>query len=166
MLKSAFATLLLVASSANVLAEWTIETGRKGFSSFPPVIGALATTPAKSPLRGVTARLQIECFTHPQLTGLTFGIVLSKAPPNGGMAWRYKYDEALEVQRGPFSRLLPPNAISLGDGSSGELKGLRTARRLRLTLVPASGPELTYDFDVSGASNAIRKIPCKESAAL
>jgi hypothetical protein len=50
----------------------------------------------------------------------------------------------------------------LGDASSAELKGLPSAKRLRLTLLPAQGGELSYDFDVTGAKDAIKSIPCKE----
>lgn len=151
-----------LAVSGPAFAEWKIETGKKAFSSFAPNVSTIATLPAKAPFHGVSARLQIECFTHPQLTGLSFGIVLSKAPPNGFMAWRYQYDDAPPLKRGPYSRTLPATSISLGDASSGELKGLRNAKRLRLTLLPADGSELPYDFDVTGAENAIKSIPCEE----
>lgn len=154
-----FALIFLTNSPA--LAEWKVENGRKAFSSFAPATGAIVTSPAKAPYRGVTARLQIECFTHPELTGLSFGIVLSKEPPNGFMAWQYQYDENAAVKRGPYSRALPATSISLGDGESGELKGLRKAQRLRLTLLPADGSQMPFEFDVAGADAAIKTIPCK-----
>jgi hypothetical protein len=45
------------------------------------------------------------------------------------------------------------------------LKNLPGAKRLRLTLLPAQGSELSYDFDVAGAAEAIKSIPCKETGA-
>jgi hypothetical protein len=142
-------------------AAWSISEGKK-ISPFPPLTGKIATLPAKGPFNGMTAKLYVECFTHPELTGLSFGILLSKSPPNGYMGWTYQYDDAVPVQRGPFSRALPVNFISLGDATSGELKGLLTAKRLHLILQPASGGALPFDFDVVGAAAAIAKIPCKE----
>jgi hypothetical protein len=105
-------------------------------------VGTLASGQAKAPLNGLTARLQIECFTHRDLTGIQFGIILSKKPPNGFMAWRCQYDDAAPVKTKPYSRSLPPEAITLGDASSPEVKGLANAKRLNLTLLPADGSEL------------------------
>src|SRR4051794_27954891 len=82
---------LLIATPT--FADWKVATGKKVFSSFPPIVTPIATVPAKAPFRGVTARLQLECFTHPQLSGLMFGIVLSKEPANGYISWRYQYDD-------------------------------------------------------------------------
>jgi hypothetical protein len=160
-----FRTLLaacLVALSSNAFATWKVETGKKALSSFPPLVGTLATVPAKAPFKGMTARLQLECFTHPELSGLQFGIILSKAPPNGLMAWRYQYDDSARVETKPYSRTLPPQSITVGDASSPEVKGLTGAKRLRLTLLPADGSELPYEFDVTGAADAIKAVGCKE----
>jgi hypothetical protein len=158
----AFIAACLMLLSSTAFAAWKVETGKKIMSTFPPLVGTLASVLAKAPLNGVTARLQIECFTHPELTGIQFGIILSKKPPNGFMAWRYQYDDATPVKTKPYSRSLPPEAITLGDGSSTEVKGLTNAKRLRLTLLPADGSELPYEFDVTGAADAIKAVGCKE----
>jgi len=113
----------LALASSNAFAAWKVETGKKALSSFPPLTGTLATAPAKSAYKGVIARLQLECFTHPQLTGIQFGIVLSKAPPNGFMAWRYQYDSKPPVQTKPYSRSLPPESISLAMLQALKLRG-------------------------------------------
>jgi hypothetical protein len=165
MLKVILSVYLLVASSS-AFAAWKVETGKKALSSFPPLVSTLATVPAKAPYKGVTARLQLECFTHPELSGIQFGIILSKAPPNGFMARRYQYDDNPPVMTRPYSRSLPPESITLGDASSTEVTGLKTANRLRLTLLPADGSELPYEFDVTGALDAIKAVGCKETNKL
>jgi hypothetical protein len=154
--------ICLIASPSIASAAWKVETGKKAMTTFPPLVGKIATVPAKAPYKDTTARLQLECFISPQLTGLQFGIVLSKRPPNGFMAWRYQYDGAPAVKKGPYSRALPPESISLGDAKSAEVKGLIGAKRLRLTLLPADGSELSYEFDVTGAADAIKAVRCKE----
>lgn len=151
----------------NADAAWKINQGTKAFSKFPPVQAIIATVPAKSRPGGISARLQIECFTHPQLQGLNFGVVLSKQPANGFIAWRYQYDDRPIISRGPYSRAAPnPNSISLGDSKSDELKGLPDAHRLRLTLLPADGSTLSFEFDVTGAREAIAAIPCVERRSM
>jgi hypothetical protein len=163
-MKKALVAVSLIAASSTASAAWKVEKGQKAFSTFPPVVSTIATVPAKAPFQGVTARLQVECFTHPQLSGLSFGVVLSKGTVPGALGWRYQYDDSPPVQRGPFSRT-SLTSISLGDAASAELKGLPAARRLRLTLLPAGGGELPYDFDVTGAAQAIKSVPCKEYKA-
>jgi hypothetical protein len=138
-----------------------VSSGKK-LSPFPPLTGQIATLPAQVPFNGITAKLHVECFTHPDLTGLSFGVLLSRDPPNGAMGWTFQYDNAAPITRGPSTRVLPPNYIGLGDASSAELSGLMTAKHLHLVLKPASGPALPFDFEVNGAAAAIKKIPCKE----
>jgi hypothetical protein len=128
----------------------------------PAAPGTTATVPAKAPFNGVTARLQLECYVAQTISGLAFGIVLSKAPPVGAMAWRYQYDDRAAIKTKPYSRSLPPEKFILGDASSDETKGLTSAKVLRLTLLPADGSELPYEFDVSGAADAIKAVACKE----
>jgi hypothetical protein len=154
------ACILSAASSAD--AAWEVEQGRKIMSTFPPLVGMIATLPAKASHNGVAAQLRLECFTHPELTGIQFGIVLSKKPPNGFMAWKYQYDEKPPVQTKPYSRSLPPEVITLGDATSAETKGLVGAKTLKLTLLPADGSQLPYEFDVTGAADAIKAVGCKE----
>src|ERR1700737_506892 len=158
----AFLAACLVAISSSAFAAWKVETGKKAMTTFPPLTGKIGTVPAKAPYKEVTARLQLECFISPELSGLQFGIVLSKAPPNGFMAWRYQYDDSPPIKTKPYSRSLPPESITLGDASSPVVKGLTGAKRLRLTLLPADGSELPYEFDVTGAPEAVKAVGCKE----
>jgi hypothetical protein len=154
------ACILSATSSAD--AAWKVEQGRKIMSTFPPLVGMIATLPAKGSHNGVLAQLRLECFTHPELTGIQFGIALSKKPPNGFMAWKYQYDEKPPVQTKPYSRSLPPEVITLGDATSAETEGLVGAKILKLTLLPADGSQLPYEFDVTGAADAIKAVGCKE----
>ena len=153
--------LMFAASSAE--AAWKVEQGKKIMSTFPPPVGMIATVPAKAPNKRVTAQLRLECYTHPELTGIQFGIVLSKKPPNGFMAWKYQFDDKPAIQTKPYSRSLPPEVIALGDAASPELQGLSGAKTLKLTLLPADGSQLPYEFDITGAADAIKAVGCKES---
>jgi hypothetical protein len=161
--------MMMMVVPALALAEWKLEQqGTKVMSlrndsayGIRNTVFTIAKLTAKAPSRGVTAYLQVECFEHPELTGRTFGIVLSKGTTPGPIAYRYKFDDDAPVQRGPYSRT-SLTVVTLGDAASEELKGLSKASRLQLTLLPAQSPELTFDFDVSGAASAINAIPCKE----
>jgi hypothetical protein len=148
----------LITSPAS--AAWVVRNGKK-LSPFPPLTGTIATLAAKKPYHGVTGMLHVECFTHPELTSLNFGIVLSKNPPNGFMAWSYQVDDMATVTTKPYSRALPANFISLGDGDDPLLKAILAGKRLRLTLLPADGSRLPYEFDLTGAAQAIKQILCR-----
>ena len=126
-------------------------------------MAAAAHIPAKAPYNGVTAQLRLECFKLPELTSIQFDIVLSRKPPNGFMAWKYQFDDKPAVRTKPYSRSLPPEVISLGDATSVETKGLIGAKTLKLTLLPADGSQLPYEFDISGAVEAIKAVDCKSS---
>jgi hypothetical protein len=163
MLKIILASCLILLP-LNALAAWKVDKGNPVYRSFAPRGGKIATVMAKAPYKNIKARLQLECFVSPSLNGLSFFIVLSKNPPNGFMAHRYQFDDGKAVTTKPFSRTLPANAITLGDDSSDEVKGLASAKVLKLTLLPADGSELRYEFNVSGAAAAIKAIACKESS--
>lgn len=106
--------------------------------------------------------MQLDCYVSESIGGLGLALILSKEPPRGFMAWRYQFDDGPPVQTKPYSRSLPAENIQLGDRSSPEVKGLMNAKRLRLTLLPADGSELPFDFDVSGAAEAAQGLACKE----
>jgi hypothetical protein len=161
MFRSAVCLVFILFATTTASAQWKVENGKK-ISKFPPLTGEIATLSANAPAKGFSARLHIECFTHHELTGLSLGILLSKNPPDGPMGWTYRFDDQSAVRRRPTSRMLPANYIHLGDASSVELQGLRTAAKLRLTLQPATGGTLPFDFDLRGAAAAIQKIGCKE----
>jgi hypothetical protein len=142
-------------------ALWKVERGRKVMSLPDDPVGTIAKLPAKNSSRGVSAFLQLECFQHPDLSGMSVGIVMSKPTAAGPLGWRYKFDDQPAVTRGPYTRS-SLTVTSLGDASSNEFKGLTKAKKLQMTILPPSGNELTFDFDVSGAAQAIKAIPCKE----
>jgi hypothetical protein len=49
-------------------------------------------------------------------------------------------------------------------GLVAEIKGLVGAKVLKLTLLPADGTQLPYEFDVAGAPDAIKGVGCKGNA--
>lgn len=151
----------LIAIPTVALAAWKVERGAKLMSLPDDRVGMIAKLPAKAPYHDVRAFLQIECFVHPEVGGRTFGIVLSKPTTTGAISWRYQFDDGPVVKRGPYSRL-SLTVIALGDFTQDEFKGLVHAKRLRLTLMPRQSEELPFDFDVTGAAQAINKVPCKE----
>jgi hypothetical protein len=147
--------------TATAFAEWKVERGPRGlgFSGTPP--GPVAKASAKAPSGGVSAFLQVECFENPHLTSRMLLVVLSKETAPGAIAWRYQLDDQPPVQRGPHTRT-SLKIISLGDSSNDPLKEFARTKRLRLTLLPMKSEELSFDFDISGADNAIKAIPCNE----
>ena len=162
MRKAVAVSLMLMPVPA--LADWKVEhQGTKVMSHRNDPVGTIAKLPAKAPSRDITAYLQVECFEYPPLLGKHFGVVLSKATTPGPIVYEYKFDDAARVHRGPYSRR-SLTVVNLGDAASEEFKGLSKAKRLQLTLLPRQGPELTFDFDLSGGASAIDAIPCKEKS--
>jgi hypothetical protein len=163
MMREAIAVSLILIP-APALAEWKVEQqGTKVMSHRNDPVGTIARLAAEAPSRDITAYLQVECFKHPPLSGKHFGVVLSKATTPGPITYEYEFDDAAPVLRGPYSRRRL-TVVSLGDAESEEFKGLSKAKRLQLTLLPRPGPELTFDFDLSGGASAIDAIPCKEKS--
>ena len=78
-------------------------------------------------------------------------------PP--GLPYRVKFDDDTPVQRGPYIRTGDGTVQGLDDEA---FTRLRTARRLQLSLLQSQGPQLTFDFDVTGATfyqrHSLRKI--------
>jgi PAS domain S-box-containing protein len=142
-------------------AEWKVERGTKVGSLRNHQVGIIGTLPATATFDGVSAYLQVECLEHPEATTRIVSIVTSKDTAPGLMAWRYQLDDRPPTQRGPYSRL-SLKVIGLGDSSSDEFKGLLTARRLRVTLMPTTGPQWSFEFDLSGAPHAINAVPCQK----
>ncbi len=92
--------------------------------------------------------------------GLIDGCSLSENVPKvGSVGWSIQFDGG-KTAHYPTRRFLETTHITLGGPMSYELKEVQTAERLRLTLRPAGGDELAYDFDVSGGADAIKKLNC------
>jgi hypothetical protein len=70
-------TVMAVAISSAAQADWQVQQRRKAFVLLPSETGMTATVSPKTPARGTIARLQLECFIHPQLSGLSFMDCLS-----------------------------------------------------------------------------------------
>jgi hypothetical protein len=154
----------LFLSSGFANAAWKVEKAAKVNAMRNDRIGIVAKLPAKAANDGVSAHLQIECFEHPELTTRTLNLIVSKQSAPGPIGWRYQFDDRPAIERGPFSRI-SLTMTSLGDSSSEEFKGLATAQRLRVTLLPTKGAQWSFDFDISGAQAAISAVPCKEFKA-
>jgi hypothetical protein len=142
-------------------AEWKVQRGVKVSTLRDDRATIVATLLAKAPFNGVTAYLQVECFEHPPVTARTVSIVTSQGTAPGLLMWRCQFDDRPPKQRGPFSRL-SLTVTSLGDSSTDEFKSLLTARQLRVTLMPTQGRHWTFEFDLSGAPEAIYAVPCKK----
>jgi hypothetical protein len=154
-----FGCIVLSLATTSASAAWKVETGRKVMSMREDPVGRIATLLAKNASHSSTARLQIECFVHPQLHGISLGIVLSKPTAPGALGWRYSFDGAVDAKEGPYSRT-SLTVVALSDARGAMFKGIRRAKMLKLTLLPASGPQLQYEFDVSGAQGAIERLSC------
>lgn len=151
----------LVTLPMAAFAGWKVEHGKKLMSLSDDPTGTIAKLPAKAPFHGVSAYLQVECFVHPQVGGRTVGIVLSKPTTTGAISWRYQFDDGPVVQRGPYTRL-SLTVIGLGDFTQDEFKGIARSKRLRLTLLPRASEEFPFEFDLTGASDAINKVLCMD----
>ena len=80
------------------------------------------------------------------------------------MPYRFKFDDETSTQVGPYTRIPyvgDGTVQSLGEQGSAMFERLAKARRLQLTLLQPQGPELTFDFNVTGAATAINAILCK-----
>jgi hypothetical protein len=141
-------------------AGWKVERGAKVGSLHNDQVGVIATLPAETTFDGISAYLQVECLEHPRSAARIVSIVTSRGTAPSLMMWRYQLDEDPPKQRGPYSRL-SLKVTGLGDASSDEFKGLLTARRLRVTLMPTKGPQWPFEFDLSGAPQAISAVPCQ-----
>ena len=142
-------------------AEWKVERGTKVGNLRNRQVGIIATLPATATFDGVSAYLQVECLEHPEVTTRIVSLVTSKDTAPGLMMWRYQLDDNPPTQHGPYSRL-SLKVIGLGDSSSDEFKGLLTGRRLRVTLMPTTGPQWSFEFDLRGAPQAINAVPCQK----
>lgn len=151
-LAAAMGCLLLSDPAA---ADWTVIHGARKVLGFPPT-GTVARVPATAPSHGFSASLQIECFDHPEVGGRVLGVILSRETAPGFLAYRYQLDDAPAIVRPPEVRTsLTSHALTPFPA------GLSGAQRLDLVLTPASGPALSFRFDVRGADRAIRAIPCR-----
>jgi PAS domain S-box-containing protein len=142
-------------------AEWKVERGTKVGSLRNHQVGIIATLPATATFDGVSAYLQVECLEHPEVTTRIVNLVTSKDTAPGLMMWRYQLDDNPPTQHGPYSRL-SLKVIGLGDSSSDEFEGLLTGRRLRVTLMPTTGPQWSFEFDLRGAPQAINAVSCQK----
>ena len=142
-------------------AEWKVERGTKVGSLRNHRVGIIATLPATATFDGVSAYLQVECLEHPEVTTRIVNLVTSKDTAPGLMMWRYQLDDNPPTQHGPYSRL-SLKVIGLGDSSSDEFEGLLTGRRLRVTLMPTTGPQWSFEFDLRGAPQAINAVSCQK----
>jgi hypothetical protein len=77
-------------------------------------------------------------------------------PKVGAVGWTIQIDDG-ETWRSQARRFLETTHIPLEEGF---IERLPTAKRFRLTLQPTVGDELAYDFDVSGAADAVKKLDC------
>ena len=159
-MKKLLVAACLVLTSGLAAAEWKVEHGAKVSDKRKDGGGTVAILPAKAAFKDVSAYLQVECFEHPKRNMRTVNIVTSRESAPGLMMWRYQFDDRPPKQRGPYSRL-SLTVTGLGDSSSDEFKGLLTAKRLQVTLMPTNGPQWSFEFDLAGASEAIDAVPCK-----
>lgn len=160
-MKKALIAAVLFLWPCLAVAGWKVERGAKGGSLRNDQVGIVATLPAEATFDGISAYLQVECLEHPGSAARIVSIVTSRGTAPGLMMWRYQLDEHPPKQRGPYSRL-GLTVTGLGDASSDEFKGLSAARQLRVTLMPAKGPQWPFEFDLSGAPQAISAVPCQE----
>jgi hypothetical protein len=160
-MKKAFVAALVFLSPGFAAAEWKVEEGAKVSNLRNDRTGIIAILPAREAVDGVTAYLQVECFEHPKSTARILNIVTSKDAAPGLMMWSYQFDDKPPKRRGPYSRL-SSTVTGLGDSSSDEFKGLSKARQLRVTLMPTQGRRWSFEFDLSGAAEAINAVPCEK----
>lgn len=142
-------------AASHALADWAIWHGAEKLLQFPATTGKVARVPAEAISHGFSATLQLECFNHPELSGWTLGVILSRETRPGAMGYRYRLDNQPAVVVSPGTRTsLKSHALSPFPG------GLKSGKTFRLELTPASGPTLSFDFDVRGAGKAMDAVGC------
>jgi hypothetical protein len=67
-MKKAFVAAFLLLLPCGAFAQWKVERGIKVGSLHDDQVGIIATLPAKSTFKGVSAYLQVECLEHPEVT--------------------------------------------------------------------------------------------------
>jgi hypothetical protein len=139
--------------SHSAAADWHINSSKNPMTDREDKI---ASVPSKAESHGILAFLQIECL--PTIGGRIVSVVLSQAMTQGRIGLNFRIDDA------PVEPRVLPVGTSLRSIALHGLdeKQLASAKRFRLQLFPAGGPELFYDFDVVGAGKAMTALSCKQ----
>lgn len=120
-----------------------------------------ASVVAKSPDRGVTARLEVFCLGFKDDTSPVVSLETSAVFTPGRMGLRYRLD-ADE----PEPRYMPVSSSGRGMSLWAQPKTFFGKSKMRLELQPARSQTLFFEFDISGAEAAIRGLGCKKLDAI
>lgn len=143
--------------SSQSFAEWQMEQVTDRMTDEVK----FALTPAREPSSGVHAELQIACSEAvPKVfpASLYVAVQLTEKMPEGAtISWR--------IDGQPIRYQPMPQVHSTSRSALHELapEALRQAKRVRLEWVASNGTVLFYEFDVTGAGEAIAHIPCGNS---
>jgi hypothetical protein len=148
-----FAVAVLVVLSSPALAKWKVYGADLNYPSM--------SVDAKAPAHNINAYLRLECAPARSSSGLPLTLFLDQnVPKTGSVGWSIQIDGG-ETWNTPARRFLQTTRIELYELKGTSLEMLAAAKRLRLTLKPNVGGELTYDFDVSGGAAGIEKMACR-----
>jgi hypothetical protein len=151
-MKLGFAVGALLVVSPPASAKWELQGSSSNFPSM--------AVDAKVQPKQIPARLQIECPSRSEPSGMSLAVALDyNIPKSGAVGWSIQIDGG-ETWRYQEHRFLHTTHIQIAGPQSKAFEALKSAKRLRLTLQPTVGEALRYDFDVSGGSVAIAKLDC------
>ncbi len=152
----------LLAGSGDAAAEWTIKSYTDRMSDQTVRYAKVA---AKQPSHGITASILLFCAKDRDLGGYKLQISISARIAAREVKVRYRFDSRRVRRRSlPVDRDL--QTIHIVSYDANDFLRARNAKRLRLEILPIGGPELFYEFDISGMDEVLRAMPCKRGALM
>ncbi|WP_461326055.1 hypothetical protein [Bradyrhizobium diazoefficiens] len=149
------AVIAMVAGSSTAHAEWKVQARNDRMSDKAV---KWATLDAKAADHGILAALVLTCDG---LDGARlFAVRLSSPLTAGAISARLRIDDNKVRSLVNLRTYSDPHRIPLITAPSYDLWG---RKRFRIELFPRGGPEVFYDFDLSGIDKAIAALPCNRA---
>jgi hypothetical protein len=148
-MKALLAIAVMAVSCLPASAEWKIETSKDRMTD---KITRSAAVLAKAPDQGIAAELYVGCMNGEPMAQARLSHPLTRG--RIGTVWRF--DEG--PHRPAFLHVFAdPNSIPFVGVPTADFTG---RKRFRVQIQPTGGPNLFYDFDISGLGKVLPSIRC------
>jgi len=152
----AIATAVLAASPA--IADWKIDSIKDQLTD--KTHKSVSVT-ARATDKGIAARIDIFCLGIEEYTSPVVSLETTASFEPGRLRLRYRLDsDDLEP------RFVPVSSDGHGVSLWVQPKSLFGKTELHVELHPVPSPSLYFDFDLTGAEQAIRSLGCKKLDAI